>query len=375
MEKFAGGNATTDNDRELGIAGKRHREEEGTTVPTDRLSILPEPILSNILSFLNTKSAVQTCVLSRSWRFTWKHIPVLNLRRDSFLEYCNFRRFVGKVLSFRYPHNARKISYTDDEGSEDRDRIRLIRAIEYAASHDTEHLVIELKDYAKENFRFSELFNSISNSTLKTLELGGVALDRGFESPSFRWVTTLDLNRCMLSHNKKWDADPFSKFPCLENLVLNDCLCISGQSLMVSGLNLISLKLIDMGFSKIEIFAPKLKSFSLWSDGTPAGFSTFDLPCLDHAYIQVFDPSMEGRKVLVEQHLTALFEGLRNAKSLALHSWTTQVLSDFDGFLEQPSPFTRLESLFLESKHLPHKVLNYFLKGPTVEPKVELLRM
>nr|GEX73047.1 hypothetical protein [Tanacetum cinerariifolium] len=37
----------------------------------DRLSNFPEELLSNILSLMPTKSAVQTCILSKRWRYSW----------------------------------------------------------------------------------------------------------------------------------------------------------------------------------------------------------------------------------------------------------------------------------------------------------------
>ncbi|CAI0542112.1 unnamed protein product [Linum tenue] len=57
-------------------AGKERRR--------DRLSRLPEPIIHHILSFLATRSAVQTSVLSRSWRSAWKHVPVLDFSHYRF---------------------------------------------------------------------------------------------------------------------------------------------------------------------------------------------------------------------------------------------------------------------------------------------------
>ncbi|KAK6138613.1 hypothetical protein DH2020_027638 [Rehmannia glutinosa] len=48
-------------------AAKR-REDDGSS-SMDRISNLPQPILHHILSFLSQREAIQTCVLSKSWRY------------------------------------------------------------------------------------------------------------------------------------------------------------------------------------------------------------------------------------------------------------------------------------------------------------------
>ncbi|PNX91118.1 F-box/LRR-repeat protein, partial [Trifolium pratense] len=43
----------------------------------DRISNLPDGVLSHILSFLPTKTTVQTSILSNRWHHIWKHQSVL----------------------------------------------------------------------------------------------------------------------------------------------------------------------------------------------------------------------------------------------------------------------------------------------------------
>lgn len=64
----------------------------------DRLSSLSDTLLLRILSFLPSKTSVQTSILSTRWRNLWKHLSVLNLSDQDFLQFDsepfkNFRRF------------------------------------------------------------------------------------------------------------------------------------------------------------------------------------------------------------------------------------------------------------------------------------------
>ncbi|MCI29871.1 F-box/LRR-repeat protein [Trifolium medium] len=67
----------------------------------DRLSDLPDCVILHILSFFDTKYAVQTCVLSKRWRHLWKRIPTLMLHRSRFTTKKRFTTFVSNLLTFR----------------------------------------------------------------------------------------------------------------------------------------------------------------------------------------------------------------------------------------------------------------------------------
>lgn len=58
--------------------GKKRKKCHGQTLPEDFISALPEGILHHILSFLDIKEVVQTCFISRRWRYVWKSVQDLN---------------------------------------------------------------------------------------------------------------------------------------------------------------------------------------------------------------------------------------------------------------------------------------------------------
>ena len=75
----------------------------------DSFGELPEHILSHILSFLPTKEAVRTSILSKRWKFIWTSIPELHFFYDHRLEvyhsfdtlHTNFSNMVDRSLQLR----------------------------------------------------------------------------------------------------------------------------------------------------------------------------------------------------------------------------------------------------------------------------------
>ncbi|KAJ4800860.1 hypothetical protein LUZ62_052106 [Rhynchospora pubera] len=73
----------------------------------DWISSLPDDLVIKFLSFLPTKEAVQTSILSKRWRNTWAYVPILmfeynNSRFDGDMdEDLKFEQFVDSVLQNR----------------------------------------------------------------------------------------------------------------------------------------------------------------------------------------------------------------------------------------------------------------------------------
>ncbi|XP_078154150.1 F-box/FBD/LRR-repeat protein At1g16930-like [Carex rostrata] len=81
----------------------------------DRISNLPDVVLEHILSFLSTKEAVETCILSKRWNRTWARVPILDINYDEFRMCTNYEereakfvQFVKGVLQNRDPSNLEK---------------------------------------------------------------------------------------------------------------------------------------------------------------------------------------------------------------------------------------------------------------------------
>lgn len=65
----------------------------------DRITILPDSLLIHILSFLPTKYAVKTCILSTRWKHIWASVPNLHFFFRG--RHCSvFADFIDRVLFF-----------------------------------------------------------------------------------------------------------------------------------------------------------------------------------------------------------------------------------------------------------------------------------
>ncbi|CAN1795678.1 F-box/FBD/LRR-repeat protein At1g16930 [Linum perenne] len=327
-----------------------HREKETTkkkkisasVTTTDRLTNLPESIIHHILSFLDTKSSIQTSLLSRPWRSLWKQVPVLDLNRSSSPDSSSFYKFVDNVLSLRNRDlNLRKVTYMNK--GYDIDTISLSELVfKYAAAHADE-FSFELR-YQHDYSRFLGLITTTSSCNLKTMTLRNGMINNPIEfgsSPGFQSLTSLVLDDCSLHH-----PDPFAEFPCLKKLELNGPLVPPHTSLKISGPQLLTLKLViyDCGKFTTEINAPKLESFSLnvYAEEVEhiPEFAEVNLPALVHASLMFTKLELAN--------LMNIFGIVRNVRFLRINSVIVKSLEYDPKFLQQQqhsSPFRRLEKL------------------------------
>jgi phosphodiesterase/alkaline phosphatase D-like protein len=78
------------------------------SIPTvDRISNLPDSILCHILSFLPTKQAAATIILSKSWKYVWLSTLTLHFDYKTFKDFQSFHEFVHSTMfKFRDKKNS-----------------------------------------------------------------------------------------------------------------------------------------------------------------------------------------------------------------------------------------------------------------------------
>ncbi|XP_045822400.1 putative FBD-associated F-box protein At3g12840 [Trifolium pratense] len=83
-------------------------------IPTiDRISDLPDSILSHILSFLPTKQASATSILSKRWKLVWHSILTLNFdqNKDTFKNCFHFEEFIYFTISSLRENSIRLFTF------------------------------------------------------------------------------------------------------------------------------------------------------------------------------------------------------------------------------------------------------------------------
>ncbi|XP_021297313.1 putative FBD-associated F-box protein At5g56410 [Herrania umbratica] len=126
----------------------------------DRISELTDELLLKIMSFLNTKHAVQTCVLSKRWKTLWESLPYLDFNYNTFpfkrkivhlddpdrgevgIKVLSLSNFIGQVLFRRCPIDLVKVCVQSPNYNPHASV--LVSLICYAVKHNVQHLTFQL---------------------------------------------------------------------------------------------------------------------------------------------------------------------------------------------------------------------------------------
>lgn len=80
----------------------------------DRISELPDSLLTQVLSYFPTKDSVKTSVLSKRWEDLWLRVPVLDLKVSDFPDE-DYAIFIDKFMDLNQNSRMRKFKLKYDE--------------------------------------------------------------------------------------------------------------------------------------------------------------------------------------------------------------------------------------------------------------------
>ncbi|CAN0879587.1 F-box/FBD/LRR-repeat protein At5g53840 [Linum grandiflorum] len=352
----------------------------------DRLSDLPDHILHHILSFLDTKSSVQTIILSKRWTSLWKYVPVLTFILKSFSSLDNFMQHANQVLSLRSDSSrVRKVAaHFVTVCPKEMDLFD--RIAKYAGSHGVEELFICV-------FGSLDVVSGLVYAcyqSLKVLELEGADFPDTYDDGLWSCLPMLEsltLTRCFL---KLCADDSLGNFPTLGSLKLVKCYCRSSEigHLKIMAPELLNLEIVSSEFTSLEIVAPKLQSFTLKMDYL-CGIeyvSKSNLNSLNRASIKLFGDKdlfshrardaekqmvVDAEEQMVVEQCVNLFKILHNVQALDLEVERLELLIQICNS-EESSPFKRMKFLNLKCQDkfvgdVPNQIVGYFLGGSTNE--------
>lgn len=318
----------------------------------DRLSDLPECLQLHILTSLDAKHAVQTSVLSRTWVSAHTRIPVLEFNSYSFKKLLVFDKFVCDVLRHR-DHSAKLERLTFNRSGSCSAKI-LNSVFDYAFSLGVEQLSVNLQQSRNKTwpvFPVIPFFESLKSLTLES-QSHMICPYLGPISRSFKSLTTMHLQHALIK-----DPDPFSGFPMLESLTLEDChLCMeSEKTLRIHALWLTDLTISSLwNISCCEVTTPRLKFFDYKGHNFHLLLPTHEgLPVLEKVVIDFNGLCYRRQEKLMFDDLMAMFYTMKNVKSLTLCSSIVQLLSFFpDELVRRSSPFRVLKELKMDFRNL-----------------------
>lgn len=301
----------------------------------DRISRMPDSILCHILSFLSTKAAVRTSILSSRWKLVWTSLP--NLMFNDSLCYrsdgtsnndalTRFENFVDRMLLSnstsinRFSLHCWKLRYLS----------RLKFWVALAIMRNVREIEVELvvADPFKEGYEHVELPECIYNS--ETLESLKLQTEFVFKSPSSGICFPRVKKFHVEIHNP--NMPDFSICPVLEDLSIVAYLLTNDwkANISISSQTLKRLNLMIEGCIRfnnehqVMIEAPKLEHLYI-KDDTLVSYLVHELHSLCDAHIDI-NYSVERDDPIQAGRVPQLLKKLTNLKSLYLYHRTIYAL-------------------------------------------------
>ncbi|KAL5142444.1 F-box/FBD/LRR-repeat protein [Glycine soja] len=326
------------------------REEE-----RDRLSELPDCVVLHIMEFMDTKYAVQTCVLSKRWKDLWKRLTYLGFNTTLFNNVVKFNKFVSRVLSGRDGSvSLLNLEFTRRGMAEPKLFNRLMK---YAVLHNVQQFTVSLNLSFRQSFEFRPYIFSCESLTFLKLSFNSfdtsiVALPGSLNMPALK---SLQLEAVSFTARDNDYAEPFSTCNVLNTLILDGCsLHKDAKFLSISNSSLSSLTIsgsFEGGAYKIALSTPNLSSLTVTGHNNHTISSACNLSFLEEVTIDTLGYTLFPNTDLL---IISWLQVLTNVKILRLYSGTLlTILRDISNPVSvstQPPCFVQLKSLILANQ-------------------------
>ncbi|MED6159588.1 hypothetical protein PIB30_043614 [Stylosanthes scabra] len=296
---------------------KRHRQEILENNNTeDRISVLPNPVLCHILSFVPTKIVVRTTVLSLGWRHLWKNLNTLDFSDDShelFDEigesFKRFANFVNSVLKKRNePHDIHAFRLSCGHSNSD-----LLNASSVAAWVGTA-IGPNLGEFNLTLFISDALGFVVPHSLLSCTKLVTLSLSGGIHVLPKKPLIILFVD---IDYLDSFD-EILKKCPVLETLCASFVLKQPVRVCMPQTLKTLKLAIKNKVAAAIEVHAPGLACVSFAHTASNFSYIVGDLNNVTEVCLNIY-ATHEPIYVLLN-----LLDEIRMTKILALHRLTTK---------------------------------------------------
>ncbi|XP_061371736.1 F-box protein At1g60400-like isoform X2 [Gastrolobium bilobum] len=347
---------------------KRAKQSENNE---DRLSDLPDCVLIHLMSFVPTKDAVRTCVLSRRWKNLWKRLPTLILHSSHFGLKALFNKFVPKVLSFR--DDSVPVHHFDFYANW-RVPPQLVKSfLSYVLSHNVQRLklAVNCNIYLPPGLFFCQTLTSLDLSVFNRFNSFPTSLNL----PA---LTSLRLYNFVFGDSEL--LEPFSSCTKLMTLVIHNCDVMDTQTLCISNATLVNLTVHDSTHQaySLVLSTPNLCSFVF--SGVPAqqisgslhSWSLSVLSLVKEVNIDVDDwfvssylesVALKEENINVDEspYLETAFtmncwlQVFANVTTLTLSSSTLQIFSIISDYVKMAPSMSKLMSLIVKVKKPPYQ--------------------
>lgn len=245
----------------------------------DKISELPDAVLSHMLSFLATKYAVRTSVLSTRWKNIWASVPCLDFEHKYSCQsdYVGFLSFIDRVLYYRDSSDIQRFRLHFNGFAEDFSRID--GWIRTAIRRNVVELDLNVKSFGRRGQQVFELPKSVFIcKTLVVLKLISNCIS--YAPPKSGCFPNLKFLHIRVDYpDNDLMEKLFSYFPLLEDLTIEgEMLCDirCNFKLSVPKLKTLRINVDSVGTSEepyeyyFSINAPKLESLDLKLDILPS---------------------------------------------------------------------------------------------------------